>query len=98
MQGTISVEGAASERHASCWSAAAMRIRFDRGTLVLEAELEGERPELIADAAWDPELRAWRVPADRHASLIAQLVADGVRISDELRVQVTSMAWNLPVL
>jgi hypothetical protein len=48
-----------------------MRIRFDHGTLVLEAEREGGAPGAIADAVW-------------HAALIPQLREQNVRISDEL--------------
>jgi superfamily II DNA or RNA helicase len=75
-----------------------MRIRFDRGTLVLEAERGGEEPGAIEGAAWDDELRAWRIPAERHAALIAQLAAADVRISDELRDRRASLTWTLPAL
>ena len=76
----------------------AMRIRFDRGTLVLEAEREDEDPGAIEGAAWDRELRAWRMPADCHAAVIEQLTAANVRISDELRDRRASLTWALPVL
>jgi superfamily II DNA or RNA helicase len=75
-----------------------MRIRFDRGTLVVEAEMEGERPEEVPEAVWDAELRAWRVPADRHAWLISWLAAGRVRISDEMRVRGAAFEWKLPAL
>jgi superfamily II DNA or RNA helicase len=75
-----------------------MRIRFDRGTLVLEAEHEAEQPGAIAGAAWDVELRGWRVPAERHAALIDQLRSDDVRISDALRSRTTDVTWTLPAL
>jgi superfamily II DNA or RNA helicase len=75
-----------------------MRIRFDRGTLVLEPELEREQPQTIPGAAWDPELRAWRVPADQHAALREALAGAGVRISDELRERRVSLTWTLPAL
>jgi superfamily II DNA or RNA helicase len=75
-----------------------MRIRFDRGTLVLEAEHDGDDPSVIAGAVWDPELRAWRIPAERHAAVTAALAAAGVRISDELRERRASLTWTLPAL
>jgi len=75
-----------------------MRIRFDRGTLVLEAELDGEDPGALAGAAWDHALRAWRIPAEQYAALIARLAGAGVRISDELRSRSTAMTWTLPAL
>ena len=75
-----------------------MRIRFDRGTLVLEAELAGEQPGDLPGAAWDQELRAWRVPADQHAALTERLAGEHVRISDELRSRGTSLTWALPAL
>jgi superfamily II DNA or RNA helicase len=73
-----------------------MRIRFDRGTLVLEAESEGETPGEIAGAVWDGELRAWRVPAEHHAELSERLAAAGVKVTDELRARRTAVEWRLP--
>ncbi|MBA3455712.1 MAG: DEAD/DEAH box helicase [Deltaproteobacteria bacterium] len=75
-----------------------MRIRFDRGTLVLEAEHAGEDPRRIPGAAWDEERRAWRVPADHHDSLIGQLADAGVRISDETHWASINGDWTTPVL
>ncbi|CAN5788836.1 DEAD/DEAH box helicase family protein [soil metagenome] len=64
-----------------------MRIRFDRGTLVLEADVAGEDPSRIPDATWDEESCAWRYPAHLYGSLIARLADTQVRISDELRIR-----------
>jgi superfamily II DNA or RNA helicase len=75
-----------------------MRIRFDRGTLVLEAEDGNEEPGAITGAAWDHELRAWRIPAERHAAVTEQLAAADVRISDELCDRRASLSWTLPAL
>ena len=75
-----------------------MRIRFDRGTLVLEAERDGEAPEAIAGAVWDDELRAWRLPAERYAAVTAELAEAGAAVSDELRSRRTEMTWALPAL
>lgn len=75
-----------------------MRIRFDRGTLVLEAEHAGEQPGALPDAAWDPELRGWRIPADRYGDLRARLAGLDVRYSDELRERAITTSWSLPAL
>jgi superfamily II DNA or RNA helicase len=75
-----------------------MRIRFDRGTLVLEAEAKDEQPGAIAGVAWDRELGAWRLPADQHASLIERLTEANVRVSDELRGRRVHLDWTLPAL
>lgn len=75
-----------------------MRIRFDRGTLVLEAEDAREDPGRIPGATWDRELRAWRLPADQHGRLIGRLADEGVRISDETRTISLAGAWSVPPL
>jgi superfamily II DNA or RNA helicase len=75
-----------------------MRIRFDRGTLVLEAERAGEEPGAVEGVAWDAELHAWRLPAERYASLMAQLAADGTAVSDALQGRTAATAWALPPL
>ncbi|MBA3461397.1 MAG: DEAD/DEAH box helicase [Deltaproteobacteria bacterium] len=75
-----------------------MRIRFDRGTLVLEAEHDGEDPSRIPGAAWDERTLSWRVPADRHASAIGRLSDAGGRFSDECQTQRLEGAWSLPEL
>jgi superfamily II DNA or RNA helicase len=76
-----------------------MRIRFDRGTLVLEprdgthANASAE-PAAIEGAVWDVQSRAWRVPAERHAELIARL-GD---VDDEVRPCRLADRWILPPL
>jgi len=75
-----------------------MRIRFDRGTLVLEAEHAGEDPRRIPGAAWDAERRAWRVPAEDHEALIVRLADAGVRISDETGPARLDGGWTIPAL
>lgn len=75
-----------------------MRIRFDRGTLVLEAQHAGEDPAQIPGAAFDQELLAWRVPAEHHPTLIGRLTDQGVRISDECRRVKLDGTWTLPPL
>ena len=75
-----------------------MRIRFDRGTLVLEAEHASEDPRRIPAATWDEEHRAWRVPAEHHGELIGRLADAGVRISDETEWACLDGEWTTPVL
>ena len=75
-----------------------MRIRFDRGTLVLEAEHDGEQPADIAGVAWDEERRAWRLPAEHHAALLRELAEAGVAVSDELGGHAAAMTWVMPGL
>lgn len=75
-----------------------MRIRFDRGTLVLEAEHDGEQPGAIAGVAWDEERRAWRLPAEHHAALLRELADAAVPVSDELGGHEVAMTWVMPGL
>jgi len=75
-----------------------MRIRFDRGTLVLEAEHTGEDPSRIPGATYDAERRAWRIPAGNHAALIGRLADTGVRASDETRTSRLDGEWVTPAL
>jgi superfamily II DNA or RNA helicase len=65
---------------------------------VLEPEREAEQPGAIAGAAWDDELRAWRVPAEHHGGLSERLAAAGVSVTDELRGRAIAVAWRLPAL
>jgi superfamily II DNA or RNA helicase len=75
-----------------------MRIRFDRGTLVLEAERAGEDPSRIPGAAWDDDVRAWRLPAEAHRALIVRLSDERTRTSDEVRPATIARDWRLPAL
>lgn len=75
-----------------------MRIRFDRGTLVLEAESSDEDPAEIPEATRDHDQLAWRVPAHHYASLVVRLADSGGRISDETRTTPIAGPWNLPEL
>ena len=65
---------------------------------MLEADHEGEQPGDVPSAAWDAELRGWRVPADQYTALLALLAGANVRVSDELRNRDTRIAWALPAL
>lgn len=65
---------------------------------MIEAQHGNEDPSRIPEAAWDSELRGWRVPADHHASVIGRLADEGVRISDECRTARLAGIWSLPEL
>jgi len=75
-----------------------MRIRFDRGTLVLEAETTDEDPSCVSDAVWDAEHHAWRVPAERHRPLVAQLAERGVAVTDSVSSRKLADDWRTPAL
>jgi superfamily II DNA or RNA helicase len=75
-----------------------MRIRFDRGTLVLEAEGDGEDPSQIPGATWDDDVRAWRAPAASHADVLVRCADRRVRISDEIAPARITGGWSLPQL
>jgi superfamily II DNA or RNA helicase len=76
-----------------------MRIRFDRGTLVLEAERTDEDPAQIPGATWDGDVHAWRVPAQFHRDVIVRYSDSQVRISDGVNfVRLVRGDWQLPEL
>jgi len=71
-----------------------MRIRFDRGTLVLDQQI-------VDGAVWDPELAAWRVPAARLSEIRARISDNGVResaVSDTVKPASLADGWKLPEL
>jgi superfamily II DNA or RNA helicase len=75
-----------------------MRIRFDRGTLVVDQVAAGIDPEQLLRASWDAELAAWRAPADRLSELRGRLSANDVRFTDELQPPALEATWRLPEL
>lgn len=71
-----------------------MRIRFDRGTLVLDRQI-------VDGAAWDPVLAAWRVPAARLSEIRGRMADEGVRdsaVADNVRPASLPDRWKLPEL
>lgn len=92
--------GIALDRAAACrlLRFRGMRIRFDRGTLVLEAETTGEDPSRVPGTAWDHEHHAWRVPAERHRRLVAELAARGVTVTDTVQHERLADDWRVPPL
>ena len=75
-----------------------MRIRFDRGTLVIEAEHEGEDPAEIQGATRDEGGLAWRVPGHEYVSVIGRISDGSGRISDETRTAAIAGTWAVPEL
>ncbi len=59
-----------------------MRIRFDRGTLVLDRVEPGLAPGILDGASWDSELSAWRMPASCLSELRVRIADNGVRATD----------------
>jgi superfamily II DNA or RNA helicase len=63
----------------------AIRLRFDRGTLVFAGlPHDGPGPELPG-AVWDARVGAYRAPAYRHGALRERLARLGVAVSDDVR-------------
>jgi len=62
-----------------------MRIRFDRGTIVLDPLDSGVHPPSLVDVGWDSEYSTWRAPASSHATIRGRLSDTGVRFADTLR-------------
>jgi superfamily II DNA or RNA helicase len=78
-----------------------MRIRFDRGTLVIDRCEQGVDRTHLPDATWDHDLCAWRLPAERLSELRGRLAANGVRHSDETghaQATLNRESWSIPPL
>jgi len=75
-----------------------MRIRFDRGTLVLDRVEPGLAPGILDGASWDSELAAWRMPASALSGLRVRLSAAGVRATDDIAPPRLATTWSLPAL
>jgi superfamily II DNA or RNA helicase len=73
-----------------------MRIRFDRGTLVIDRCEPGIDPAQLLDATWDRDLAAWRLPAERLSELRGRLAARRVRVQDDIGQIGIEPSWNLP--
>jgi superfamily II DNA or RNA helicase len=75
-----------------------MRIRFDRGTLVVDGVARDDSPSEIGNRTWDEELAAWRVPAESLSGLRGRLSDANVQFSDEVRIPKIESAWSVPPL
>lgn len=72
-----------------------MRIRFDRGTLVIDDVPDELDLEQFVGAGWDTTLSAWRLPAERLSELRGRLAAKNVRVTDT--IQPVPLAADLAV-
>jgi superfamily II DNA or RNA helicase len=77
-----------------------MRLRFDRGTVVLDEVDSGVDPQSLVEVTWDLELSAWRAPASSHALVRGRLSDGGVRVADDVEppprvdgVRVPELRW-----
>ena len=61
-----------------------MRIRFDRGTIVFDNPAAGTDPAQLLGAAYDSDLVAWRLPAERLCDVRGRLSAKRVRYTDHV--------------
>jgi superfamily II DNA or RNA helicase len=75
-----------------------MRIRFDRGTLVIDRVESGLDLLQSHGAKHDDELVAWRLPAEKLSELRGRLSAGHVRYADEIAPAPIAATWSLPDL
>jgi superfamily II DNA or RNA helicase len=75
-----------------------MRIRFDRGTLVLDQVERGLDLLQSLHAKHDDELVAWRLPAEKLSELRGRLSAARVPYTDTLGQTALQATWSLPAL
>lgn len=59
-----------------------MRLRFDRGTIVLHDPPPGLDVARLPSVLWDPRVRSFRAPAAVRSSLLTALAAHGVAVDD----------------
>jgi len=62
-----------------------MRLRFDRGTVLLEGMRDPAALAEVPGLLWDSRVAAYRAPGFRHAEVASALARGGVRFSDEVR-------------
>jgi superfamily II DNA or RNA helicase len=76
-----------------------MRIRFDRGTIVFDSPAAGLDPTQLLGAAYDSELAAWRLPAERLCDVRGRLAAKRVRVTDHVgQPAALAPSWRIPDL
>lgn len=87
----------ASARRLLCNADVMYRVRFDRGTLLLEdqrpqAAASADPPmaapsgsPALAELTWDPRVGAWRAPAFKHGDVVAALAGAGQLHGDDAR-------------
>jgi superfamily II DNA or RNA helicase len=62
-----------------------MKIRFDRGTLLIETSKGDDALANVPYVLWDPRVLAYRAPAFRYVQLIEEMRRERVRFSDVVR-------------
>jgi superfamily II DNA or RNA helicase len=75
-----------------------MRIRFDRGTLVIDRIERGQELLQSHGAVLDHELVAWRLPAEKLSELRGRLSAGRVQVTDEIAPAALEQRPSLPEL
>lgn len=76
-----------------------MRIRFDRGTIVFDNPEPGIDPAQLLGAAYDSDLVAWRLPAERLCDVRGRLSGARVRLTDHVgQPAALDPTWKLPDL
>ena len=75
-----------------------MRIRFDRGTLVIDRADRGIDLVQLLGGRHDDELVAWRLPAEKLSELRGRLSAGHVQYTDTIQSATLAADWRLPEL
>ncbi|HEX5063249.1 MAG TPA: DEAD/DEAH box helicase [Kofleriaceae bacterium] len=75
-----------------------MRIRFDKGTLVIDRVESGLEHVQLLGGRLDQELVAWRLPAEKLSELRGRLSAGHVRFTDTIEPTALEPRWSLPEL
>ena len=73
-----------------------MRLRSDRGTVVIDEVESGVNPQSLVEVTWDQELSAWRTPASSHALVRGRLSDGGVRVADDVEAPVRVDGVRVP--
>lgn len=76
-----------------------MQIRFDRGTILIDAARTEVDPRTLPGVAWDPRVRSWRAPADAYAMVVSRLAFDEIPYTAQMPDHETATAgWSMPDL
>jgi superfamily II DNA or RNA helicase len=76
-----------------------MQIRFDRGTILVDASCAGVDPAALPGVEWDPRVRSWRAPADAYAAVVERLAHAEIPFESGMPEHETaSSGWTSPDL
>ena len=76
-----------------------VKLRWDRGTLLLEPGPGGPEPSELPGVLWDPRVRRFRAPAWRHRELVCSIRGLGFEVDDRSRPTLSAPpAWRPPPL